>query len=407
MQDNVFQKVYQYIMEIIFLYIVLVLFYFHTPILPPILPFLMIVGLGGLAYLYLLSKLKERTPYFVVMILIPLVAYISSLFGLGFGLSITLSAFICWRIIAYYNQGMILSESTILIITLCGGFLIYLGSVVQVYPHKNITLYLMITQLLFLMLGKILNGLFISKINDKNTEAKKQSSSMLILFSGLFGAAIVVAVGFPLFFNGLLSLIMSIVGKGLYTLSIPLFNAVDNADFERNPQGAGADGRGWDNSLEDNKSIYDFLDGLSWLNLWTVLSILGIMIIAILAFILGRKKMVKNHEAAMAGNPYTVTVESSKKAERTWFKKNNAPAEKVRKLLYDLEIHAARKGRGRYGHETAQEWLAREKFLDSKLVLAYEKVRYGEELLSEQENKQCDEIVKQLKSKMRDLKQQN
>lgn len=404
MQDSAFQRVYQYIMEVIFLYIVLVLFYFHTTSLPPILPFIIIVAFGGFAYLFLLTRLNDRTPFFVVMILIPIIAYGSSFFGYGFGMSLALSAFVCWRVIAYYNQGYRPSESTILVITLIVGFLIYLGSVVQGYPLKNIPLYLILSQLLFLMLGKMINGIYISSVSNKSKAAGKQTGSLVGMFFGLTVAAAVLAVGFPLLFKFVLTGTMSLVGKGMYAVSVPLFNAVDNADFSSNSEGDTAGGRGWDSALEDKKlqAIGDSL-----FNIWTVLTVLALVIIAVIAFLLARKRMIRNEEVVAAGIPYSMTVGNAGLAEQSWFKKRkDAPIEKVRRLVLELETHAAKKGRGRFGYETVEEWLGRERFLDRDLVLAYEKVRYGEEQLSETENAKCDAIVKQLKSQMRDLKKE-
>ncbi|QOR68322.1 hypothetical protein IM538_09575 [Cytobacillus suaedae] len=405
MQDSSFQRVYQYLMEIIFLYILLVLFYFHTPSLPPILPFIIIVGFGGLAYLFILTKLKDRTPFFVVMILIPIIAYVSSLFGYGFGMSLALSAFVCWRVIAYYNQGFRPSESTVLVITLIAGFLIYLGSVVQGYPLKNVTLYLMLSQLLFLMLGKMINGIYISSVSNKSKAAGKQTGSMVGMFFGLTVAAAVLAVGFPLLFKFVLSGLMSLVGKGMYAISVPLFNAVDNAEFSSNSQGDTEGVSGWDKALED-KELQAIGDSL--FNIWTVLAILSIIVIAVIAFMLARKRMIRSEEAVAAGIPFSMATGNAGLSEQSWFKKRkDAPSEKVRRLVLELETHAAKKGRGRFVYETVEEWLRREKFLDRNLVSAYEKVRYGEEQLSETENAQCDVIVKQLKSQMRDLKKGN
>ncbi|MBE4908988.1 hypothetical protein IMZ08_13040 [Bacillus luteolus] len=402
MQDSTFQRVYQYIMEVIFLYIVLVLFYFHTTSLPPILPFIIIVAFGGLAYLSLLSRLKNRTPFFVVMILIPIIAYVSSMFGYGFGMSLVLSAFVCWRVIAYYNQGYRPSESTILVVTLIVGFLVYLGSVVQGYPLKNIALYLIISQLLFLMFGKMINGIYISSVSNKSQTVGKQTGSMAGMFFGLTVAAAVIAVGFPLLFKFVLSGLMSLVGKGMYAISVPLFNAVDNAEFSSNSQGDTGGVSGWDKALED-KELQAI--GESLFNIWTVLGILSIIVIAVIAFMLARKRMIRSEEVVAAGIPFSMTTGNAGLAEQSWFKKRkDAPSEKVRRLVLELETHAAKKGRGRFGYETVEEWLSRERFLDRNLVSAYEKVRYGEEQLSEIENAQCDDIVKQLKSQMRDLK---
>jgi hypothetical protein len=402
MQDSAFQRVYQYVMEVIFLYIVLVLFYFHTTYLPPILPFLIIVALGGAFYLFLLTKIKDRTPFFVVMLLIPIIAYISSLFGYSLGMSLALAAFVCWRVVAYYTQGFRPSESTILIVTLIGGYLIYLGSVVQEYPLKNIPLYLILSQILFLMLGKMINGIYISAVSNKGKAAQKQTGSMVGMFFSLTAAAVVIAVGFPLLFKYVLTGTMSLVGKGMYAVSVPLFNAVDNAEFSSNSGGDTAGGRGWDNALED-KRLQAIGDSL--FNIWTVLTVIAIVIITIIVIILAKKRMVKQVEVVASGIPYPMEVDNTGLSEQSWFKKrNNAPSEKVRKLVLELETHAAKKGRGRFGYETVEEWLNRERFLDKDLVSSYEKVRYGEEELTDSENAKCDAIVKQLKSQMRDLK---
>ncbi|WP_010282901.1 DUF4129 domain-containing protein [Bacillus timonensis] len=397
-------KSYQYVMEIIFLYILLLLFYIHTELLPPLLPFLFITGVGAVVIAVLLSMMKSNTPYVFIMLVVPLLALVSSEMGLAFGQSLVIAAVVCYRIIIHYHKTPKLTESMILNGSLLIGGIIYFAARVQGYIHSDLVLYLLATQLLFFMIGKILNNVSTSTAVMKTAVTQTNTWSVVALFSGLFVGAIGVAVLFPIVFVKGLSFVSSIIGNGLYYVAKPLFNAVDKIDtLKRSSNGESVGTLNWEET-EKKQSIWEMVGGF---DIWFYLSIIGLLILAVIIFLLARKRFVKEVIIVADGFQYSTVTEDITKPITKWRKsKRPTPQAKVRKLILELEVHSAQHGLGRFHHESVSEWLGRNHFLDYRLVEHYERVRYGDEELTPAENTACEEIVKQIKSKIKSLKKQ-
>lgn len=396
-------KSYQYVMEIILLYILFILFYIHTELLPPIFPFLFITGVGAVLIAYLLSLMKSNTPYVFIMLVVPLLALVSREMGLAFGQSLVIAAVVCYRIIIHYHKNPKLTEAMILNGSLILGGLVYFAARVQGYIYSDLVLYLLVTQLLFFMIGKLLNSVSTSTLVMKNAITKNNSWSVVGLFSGLFVGAIGVAVLFPIVFVKGISFISSIIGNGLYYVSKPLFNAVENIDTNRRSEGGSVGSLNWDETEKKN-SLWEMVGGF---DIWFYLSIFGILILAVLIFLLAKKKFIKEPAVVADVYQYSTVTEGISKPTAKWKRqKRQTPQAKVRKLILDLEVLSAHHGLGRYHHESVSEWLERNHFLDYRLVELYERVRYGDEELNAEENGACEEIVKQVKVKIKSLKKQ-
>ncbi|MEH7222363.1 hypothetical protein V7112_01015 [Bacillus sp. JJ1566] len=396
-------KSYQYVMEVILLYILFMLLYIHTEQLPPILPYLFITGVGAIVIAFLLSLMKSNTPYVFIMLVVPLLALVSSEIGLSFGQSLVIAAIVCYRIIVHFHKNPKLTEAMILNGSLLFGGLTYFAAKVQGYIHSDLVLYLLVTGLIFFMIGKILNSVSLSSLVMKNVASKNNSWSVVGLFGGLFVGAIGVAVIFPILFVKGLSFVSSIIGTGLYWVSKPLFNAVEDIDSFRGSRGESVGTLNW----EETEKVNLFFGMTGDSNFWFYLSILGLIILAIIIFLLAKKRFVK--EPAVVGDIYqyaTVTEEITTPAAKWKRPKRQTPHSKVRRLILELEVLSAQHGLGRYHFESVTEWLSRNHFLDYHLVELYERVRYGDEELSPDENVACEEMVKQIKVKIKSLKKQ-
>lgn len=79
----------------------------------------------------------------------------------------------------------------------------------------------------------------------------------------------------------------------------------------------------------------------------------------------------------------------------------NKPNDIVRKMVYDFEHKARKKGQGRYPFETIEDWLTRLQINDNLSI--YQKVRYGEIEANDTEIEMLKEQLKKIES---DLKRQ-
>lgn len=394
-------KSHQYVMEVVLLYILLMLLYIHTEQLPPILPFLFLTGIGAVVIAYLLSLMKSNTPYLFIMLVVPLLAFVGSKIGLPLGQSLVIAAFVCYRMIVHFHKNPKLTEAVVLNSSLLFGGLTYFAAKVQGYIHSDLVLYLLVTGLIFFMIGKILNNVSKSSLVMKNVATKKNSWSVVGLFSGLFVGAIAIAVIFPFLFVKGLSFVSSIIGTGLYWVSKPLFNAVENVESLKGSRGESVGTLNWEETEKKNS----FLEMIGSFDIWFYLSILGVIILAIILFLLARKKFVKEAVAVGDVYQYATFTEDVQPHTAKWRRpKRQTPQAKVRRLMLDLEVLSAQRGLGRFHHESVTEWLSRNYFLDYRLVELYERVRYGNEELNDKENAASEEMVKQIKAKIRSLK---
>ncbi|MFC4320409.1 hypothetical protein [Litchfieldia salsa] len=404
---HAFSRFYLYMMEIILLYIILVLFYFHTEVLPPLLPFMIIVIGGGGLFSFLLYLMKSNSPYILVMMFVPILAFFGSNFGLSFGICFFLAGVICWRMVGHFQRDSKLSDFLLLFLTLGVGLLIYLGAVVQGYEYSDIILYLIITQLLWMIMSKMLVSFLNNSLIQENGILSKHlanhSGSLFGVFGGLIICAVILAFALPFIVKNLLSLFFSIAGKILYTVSVPFFNAVENADFKIRPNGQEDDRVGLDGALEELTPLQDYFKFLSAINIWTVLSIIGLIILGIIFILLSRKRFMVNADNVEVPK-YAFRRDTVNSPRVSVINKKSYPTEKIRKLILELELLSGKKGKGRLQAETVKEWLERNHFLNSELVESYEKVRYGGNSLTQSEIEICEDIVKQLKLQLRSLK---
>lgn len=403
--SKVFLHATQYVMEIIILYIVLCLGFIQTEIVPPILPFIFITGVGALLIVFLLSIMKSNMPYFFIIVVIPILALVSSKFGLSYGISLFLAVAVCYRVVVHYQKTSKLTESMILILSLLIGGISYLGASVQGYVYKDLILYLLISQLLLLMIGKISSAFMTSRLDKKEKELAKQSASLMGFIGMLLASAILFSVVFPFLFVKGLSLVVSVIGKGMYILSKPIFNAVDHFDTQGRPRDSSGGALNLNSEIEEKGIMFPFLDELSKVNIWTILSILALLILAIITILIARKRFIKEPVPISDGYQFSTTVEEKVKNPISRMRIKRQPQKiKVRKLLFELEMLAASKGLGRFHYENVHEWLTRCEFLDKRLVELYERVRYGDEILSAGENAACEQMVKQIKNTIQSLK---
>lgn|SRR5690625_983679 len=87
--------------------------------------------------------------------------------------------------------------------------------------------------------------------------------------------------------------------------------------------------------------------------------------------------------------------------KRLFHRHSKKPAHTVRKMVYDLERRAERKGQGRHPFETVENWLGR--FNIQADMSVYERVRYGGEHVSD---KEIEALQKELEAVELNLREQ-
>ncbi|MBD8071509.1 hypothetical protein [Bacillus sp. PS06] len=396
--SSIFSKSYRYLLEIVFLYLLLFIYYIPQKVYPPVLPFVFIAVIGGGLFAYVLSKMRMNTPYIFIMLFIPVIAFFATFFEYPLSVGLVVSSVVCWRVVVNYQKESSYSEVALLSFTLSTGFILYLGSVGSQYLYKEMIIYVVIGQVLLLMVGKTMSSLLSSSVMTEKKQVKKFGASILNLVVGLVALAAVVSVIVPIVIKSALTFLISAFAFILQPLFYPIFALLGLLRFpEIDPavQEAG---------LADGEDQLGY-EGTAEVIDPTFLMIIFLILVAVLMLFLAKRKFkVEGYEVVVQKNFMSSFIDVA--ATNNPFRKEArvAPQEKIRRLVLELELLAARKGKGRMTYETVVEWLTRQGFLEPGLVEAYEKVRYGEEELTEAETIECEKIAKQLKLNLRALK---
>lgn len=259
-----------------------------------------------------------------------------------------------------------------------------------------------------IMLAVIVGGYQLSHIVVEGSIGVKQSLPFLVgfLVAIIAGSAVVFAVFqaartvAPYVFNGLIKIVSAGIWWGLDLLGFtgldlePLQNMIEGIANQNNVQ---MDMEGGGNSFisEDQmNSVYDPPDVFNW---WTIG--IGIVILIAVIFFLSRRKLRdQGKDKAMERIPSETTqVKFTKKAKsRGLFGKfSEKPTNEIRLKVFKFEQLTAQNGLGRKQSETIEQWFGRIG-IDASYLNIYQKVRYGDSDLSEDEvnlfNKQLERI---------------
>lgn len=403
-----FERVSHYLMESILLYILLMILYFHLNQLPPIGAYFAIILLGGLVFLLVLCKLKERASLFLFIVLIAAFSFIGTLLDMNVVLSFLLSSFAGWRVYINKIKEPNFSAEKIVVITFCGGGLIYIGAWLQQYLYLNVILLFMACQLFFLTLQKVVTGIQLSNGSVKQQLGKKQYWVVGLFFIslGLLSTSVMMAIFYLL--KNFWPSISYVFVKTIYVVSLPLLNLLEKffSNLEVKPMENKTTGAA-DHTLEElrKEAILKQYD-IEWINIFMIIIVI-VAIAAICIYFIKLKNKAKIKESVKESTVQFQTKKLEKSQYTSIFKKKiNSPENKMRKLIFELQQVAKRANRGRFNYETIEEWLTRENFLNEQIVDIYSNVRYGEMNLQEHEYEKCVAIVDDLKRIIRDLQKE-
>ncbi|GGK05602.1 hypothetical protein GCM10007063_30020 [Lentibacillus kapialis] len=145
--------------------------------------------------------------------------------------------------------------------------------------------------------------------------------------------------------------------------------------------------------------------GMDLINGWTIsLGLTAIM--TFLGIYLSRIKFAADNQADQSKSgleAVSITpIKSNPDRNRTFLNKQSitSPHEPVRKKVFKFEQLANTKGWGRQSSETIEEWLYRLKCSPSHLDI-YQKVRYGEKNITEEEQHRINDLLENLIHRMK------
>lgn len=401
MRRDIFLRIYHYSIEALLLYIISFIYFMHEGIVSPILPFLTVIVGGPLIMLGLFYLLKKRS-YWVVI----LSGLIS--FGLGYLVSdklellIFVIIFVVWRVPAHLNEADMKHELSILGITFITAIIVYLMNSFVDYTYSYVVLLLTCFQVIFVMVGRFIDGLLNSQFSDHDG-LKRQVKWVVYVLTGMIGTVVILTLALPIlkltffylikgifFFFGILLMPLLYFLLGQEDLFKKFFDA-QYPDDEREQ----VEPVQYSDLIEMDQAYYNPLFG------WTVL-----VIVLVILLIWYWKKYRTRVISVQGANELVMNSSILTNKGTSRFTKSKPPKDYVRRLFYDLERFAAKHKMGRLKDETAREWLKRLGYMeDNEFVTYYETVRYEEESLTKEQKEQYDKIVKEIKRKMRENKE--
>ena len=399
MKRDTFLRTYHYFIEAYLLYIVIFLYYMFLNKLPPIIPFITLVGgTGLLVFLIFLKSKKQSLLTFLMAAVVTLLVGIALNYQLE--LLFVLTGFMLWRIPILVNEADRQNEGGVLVVSFAVGVIYFISAAMMEYPFRNLILILTALQVLFIIIGRFMKGLLTDSYANEQTR-KKQTNWLMKMIGITTGGIALLALSLPaikwLFFF-LLKTIFLVLSIPFMPLLYWLMSIESLQKYWELPGGSAAVE---DDSLEEVFEGIEAKQQVDFSNLWIVI----VVVIAIIVAIIIYKKYRNLAQGSERQNDSLIIRSKASdmvKSDQSMFRRRQKPPKDyVRKLFYDLENIGAKKKLGRHSTETARQWFDRVGLSDhDDVIQSYEKVRYDETSLSKEEIEKYDIVIKEIKEKL-------
>lgn len=378
-------RTYQFVSETIFFYFLLVPFYYFIKDDLPFWSYIVTI----ITTLVVLQVLLRFTNSFLPFFIYTPLCIVALVWGLGYPLyvGIAIASFFTWRFIVHQQEEGMDHEYGILLATL---FIFILESLIIKDGHFYAMVVLQFTVLIF--------GYLLSHVASVKVSSSKQKPYKLIAY--LFTAFITITFAFFFLYDS----VVAIIGKIGSIILMQVAKIVglikidgDSVEFpvqEELEYNMGDEERDVKELAPQAKEVIGAESFMFWLSL---------IIIGIIAFLIFRKYYKQKINKVNSENEDT-SIEMTKWKEEgsnnvrekisKFFRKK--PDNYIRQLFYDFERFAHKQGYGREHYETIEDWFERLGMSNENVDL-YQKVRYGEASLSEQD-------AMKFKSELKDLK---
>lgn len=364
----------------------------------PIIPFtaMALTGLGILMiYFYWLSStnLKELTgmKLSVGMMFLLFVGWIS---GLPIWQALLITFANSWVIYINVKEPDRVSNISAIFFCFIGAVVYYL--VAPISELRSFVFIIPFVQFLFLLCSRIFKQL-------RNEESSGKSA--ILAFSTIALISFIVVSGVTVFITLrpiILKAISTVIGGISYVIGLPVYWLTLLITFNSGEEDLASFQEAANGDPIKTDSV-DQLEATSSFNYEPFLYVLITIIIVSLVIVIMRKRIVLSYFQPSAVT-HTWSEQSILAPETNSRIKNKPPVHVVRKLTYQLEIKAAKYGYQREKSETLSEWYERLPGYteeQSNLVSVYDKIRYANESITEEEVLQYKALVKNLLQEMK------
>lgn len=381
---------YHFLSEAIIIFLIAIPFFYHRFFFVPYWSYLAVV-IGACILFTIITKYKPTL--FLYFMVVPGLFVLFHLLNYPIIMSISLSLLLVWRYINIRNQEFIKREAIYVLITAILTVLVSSlvhESHIMIYPF-----------LLFVILcaGYILSHyVYVSKV-----EKKEISSKLLIYFTGILATG---AGTFYLLFGVLRSITAQIWGI-LIDATGGLFLSISNfMSFITVEKRSWADRKLSEEDYEFVKPLeeHNVVEQMSGLLIFAVLFISLFVLVIVLLLTMRKRIKLKLSKIETRDVPVISTIDSLKATymsqDKTSFIKRvfKAPEHPIRKMVFQFERKAKKLNKGRKYNETLEDWFKRIGIEAN--ISVYQRVRYGDIVVSENERNQLREQLRKMESKL-------
>lgn len=393
-----FTRWFQYITEMILVYIITTPFNMFHNALPSIEAFLLICGFGVIPYVLIIRRSESINLGVIYVITLVIGVFVYALGG-GQILYVIYTAIVGWRVAAHYKEPDQYNEKTIFYLTLSLGIAVFCLLALLGFDDKNIILGLVVFQMIFILSGRMLKDIL---MNSKDHQLTLRDVRLPVMISSfLLLIAVLGATMFNIVKQGTIFLV-TIITKGITFLFYPLFMFFEGLEIKPQKNNGREEGQTtFLDQLRDNQQ-----EQLAESNIVEILMLVfvGIILISLLIYFIRKKISVSPHSEDEKQRIFTreSIKENGFKDQIFSNFSRNKPVHKIRKLFFDFERFALKKSLGRKSDESILEWFNRLGLQDKAEEMAnlYRKVRYGHIELTEEETRIYESKIKGLKAEI-------
>ncbi len=382
-------QLFNYLSEIMLVYLLFMYVYLFDDAYPPIIPFtaMTLAGIGMLAILWSRStKFKELSGMKLLMGMMPLII-VGWISGLPLWQSLLVTFAMSWTIYLNLKEPDRVSNISSVFLCFIGAVAYYL--VAPASELKSFVYIIPSIQFLFLLCSRTSKQLRNEGPTGKS--ALWAVSTIMLLFVFVVSGGFMFLTLRPFILKG----ISTVIGGVSYVIGLPVYWLTLLLTFNSGDEDLDSF-RDATNGEPIKTDLIDQNHATSTFNYEPFLYLLVTVIIVILAIVIVRKRLVFS-DFNPRGVTYTISEASTNGVETNTRIKSKPPANVIRKLTYQLEIKAIKYGYQREKSETLSEWYVRlPGYSDEKnhMVSVYEKIRYANKSITEEEVLQYKACVK-------------
>ncbi|WP_419887486.1 hypothetical protein ACN6MT_18760 [Neobacillus niacini] len=405
MKSNAWYLVYYKTFEILFGSLVIAFYYLYRGQEIPILPYLVLTLATTYLFIFLIHTYQEKSRFLFFMIVFPLVVVGGLLLNFPILFILLLALLIYWRTSVMNSEDGSVQTGVWLFLTVFLGFILLIIANIQGYPQNPLVIIIVLNLAFIVMGGFLINWLSV-------VENKQVKRRLLGNFLSIMGILMVLSLLLVALRDVLKWVVVSILKLGVFAASFvfsPIFHWVENYELtgELNPfeQIQNAESQV---DTESTNLIHDQSSVVSKMDIhFTYWYFAVLIILCILLFIYLYKKFQGTTEVldTTENQYYTISFDDGGKGTSSSKNKRSGeqPSHRVRKEMYRLEKMAEKLQLGRSSSEAIGEWFTRVGVNEDEVIQSvYERVRYGNQMESDEEYKI---FLQKIESKKSELKQ--